>query len=147
MDFIPVLMTCAQLVDGLRGDVFRQPVEAHQLSPPDLPRIPGKIFVEDQRGERWIPGSDEGVRDQDRLVVLGDLTEAAPLDPQEVDEPLQSLLDLGVDQVGRHVDEGGGQVREQPLEPEALLQLLPQVEIDRDLPLAFLDGRVVGPWR
>ena len=77
------------------------------------------------------------MRDQDTLVVLGDLTEAAPLDSQEVDEPLQSLLDLSIDQVGGHVDEGGGQVREQPLEPEALLRLLAQVEIDRDLPLAF----------
>ena len=68
---------------------------------PDLRRIPGKIIVEDHRGERWIPGSDEGVRDQDRLVVLGELTKAAPLDPQEVHEPLERLLDLSINQVGR----------------------------------------------
>ena len=74
---------------------------------------------------------------EDRLVVLGDLTEAAPFDSQEVDELLQSLLDLSIDQVGGHVDESGGQVREQPLEPEALLHLLAQFEIDRKLPLAF----------
>ena len=135
--FHPRLDDVRALVDSLRRGIFRQSIKAHQLSPPDLLRIPGKIFFEDQRGERWIPGNDEGVRGQDRLVVLGDLTEAAPLDSQEVDEPLQSLLDLSIDQVGGHVDEGGGQVREQPLEPEALLQLLAQVEIDRELPLAF----------
>ena len=75
-----------------------------------------------------------------RLVVLGELTEAAPLDSQEVDELLQSLLDLSIDQVGGHVDEGGGQVCEQPLEPEALVQLLRQFEIDRELPFAFFAG-------
>ncbi len=124
------------LVDSLRGGVFRQSIKAHQLSPLDSRRIPGKIILEDQRRERWIPGNDEGVRGQDSLVVLGDLTEAAPLDSEEVDELLQSLLDLSIDQVGGHVDEGGGKIREQPLEAEALLRLLPQIEIGRDLRFA-----------
>ena len=95
------------LVDGLRGEIVRQPGKAQQLAPPDLFGIPREVVVDVDRGERRIPGSDERVSDQDRLVVLGNLTEAAPLDPQEVHEPLQSLLDLGINQVCRDVDERG----------------------------------------
>ena len=81
---------------------------------------------------------------QDTLVVLGHLTEAAPLDSQEVDEPLECVLDLSIDQVRGNVDEGGGQIREEPLEPEAFLRLLAHVKIDRERPLDFFADRWSG---
>ena len=66
-----------------------------------------------------------------RHSVLAGLAQRAPIKPQGLADPPLGLFNLAVQRLGRKSDEPGGEVRQQGLEPDALLQLGAQVAVWR----------------
>ena len=61
-------------------------------------------------------------------AILGELCQAAAVDVQKLDDLLQPALDLAVHFLGRQVDEGGRQPRQQGLEAQTLVQQFEQAQ-------------------
>ena len=55
------------------------------------------------------------MREDDLSIVCGNLTKGASIDSQKLCDPLEGAVNLVVELVGRHVDEGGRQIEEKRL--------------------------------
>jgi hypothetical protein len=114
------------LVAGGRGGQLRQRGEAHVLAPEEGLVHPGKFPFGKESGLRGVPRHGPGVRDGQVAVRVRPLQEGTAVQAQCLADLPLGLLDQPVHLVGRHVDEPGGEVGEECLEVEALLQFRPQ---------------------
>ena len=122
-DFSPTLMTCASSFTASAGASSGKRSSAWALLDGPAPHT-REDPVQGSSGAAVDTRQRRRSARQRYAYCPRRIDQSRALDAQEVDEPFQSLLDLGVDQVGWHVDECGGQVCEQPLEAEPLVWLL-----------------------
>ena len=96
--------------------------QAHHPALPDLLGAGAQLIDLVRRGERRARLVVGHMGDAELTGVGRELDQRGPIHPEELQHPAQPAADLLVDAIGQHADEVGGELADESLEPEPLVE-------------------------